>query len=65
MALRRRRSATDTESLPLAESRFARLAEREGFEPPVPFGTHDFQSCTFNRSVTAPTSALYIKVGAK
>ena len=31
------------------------LAERGGFEPPVLFwSTHDFQSCTFNRSVTSP-----------
>src|SRR6266567_840392 len=25
-----------------------------GFEPPVPFGTHAFQACTINRSVTHP-----------
>ena len=31
-----------------------KLAEREGFEPSVPFSTHDFQSCTFGRSVTSP-----------
>ena len=31
-----------------------KLAERKGFEPPVPFGTHDFQSCTFDHSVTSP-----------
>lgn len=30
------------------------LAERAGFEPAVPFGTHDFQSCTFGLSVTSP-----------
>src|SRR5918993_830669 len=31
------------------------VAERGGFEPPVLFwSTHDFQSCTFNRSVTSP-----------
>jgi hypothetical protein len=30
------------------------LAEREGFEPSVPFDTHDFQSCTFDHSVTSP-----------
>ena len=31
------------------------MAEREGFEPSVPFwGTHDFQSCAFNRSATSP-----------
>jgi hypothetical protein len=32
-------------------------AEREGFEPPVPFGTHDFQSCTFDHSVISPWAA--------
>ena len=32
------------------------VAERGGFEPPVLFwSTHDFQSCTFNRSVTSPS----------
>ena len=25
-----------------------------GFEPPVPFGTHAFQACTINHSVTHP-----------
>ena len=30
------------------------FAEREGFEPSVPCGTHDFQSCTFGLSVTSP-----------
>ena len=29
-------------------------AEREGFEPSVPFSTYDFQSYTFGHSVTAP-----------
>ncbi len=29
-------------------------AEREGFEPSVPCGTHDFQSCTFGLSVISP-----------
>ena len=28
--------------------------EREGFEPSVPCGTHDFQSCTFGHSVISP-----------
>jgi hypothetical protein len=32
------------------------LAEREGFEPSVRCRTHDFQSCTFGHSVTAPIS---------
>lgn len=30
------------------------FAEGEGFEPSVPFDTHDFQSCTFGRSVIPP-----------
>ena len=30
------------------------VAERAGFEPAVPFDTHDFQSCTFGHSVTSP-----------
>ena len=32
------------------------LAEREGFEPSVPFGTHDFQSCSFDRSDISPST---------
>ena len=28
-----------------------------GFEPPVPFGTHAFQACTINHSVTHPRQA--------
>ena len=31
-------------------------AERGGFEPPVSCPTHEFQSCTFNHSVTSPQS---------
>ena len=31
------------------------MAEREGFEPSVPFwGTHAFQACTFNHSDISP-----------
>ena len=30
------------------------MAEREGFEPPVPDGTIDFESITFNHSDTSP-----------
>ena len=30
------------------------MADGGGFEPPVPFGTHAFQACTINRSVTHP-----------
>src|SRR5256885_15516978 len=32
------------------------LADGGGFEPPVPFGTHAFQACTINRSVTHPNN---------
>jgi hypothetical protein len=31
-----------------------KMAEREGFEPSVPFGTPAFQASTFDRSVTSP-----------
>ena len=31
------------------------MADREGFEPSVPFGgTHDFQSCAFDHSAIYP-----------
>jgi hypothetical protein len=30
------------------------LAERGGFEPPIPCGTPDFESGTFNLSATSP-----------
>jgi site-specific DNA recombinase len=33
------------------------MAERGGFEPPVSCPTHDFQSCTIDRSVTSPCRA--------
>ena len=29
-------------------------AEKEGFEPPVPCGTHAFQACTIGHSVIPP-----------
>jgi hypothetical protein len=32
------------------------LAERVGFEPTVPFGTHAFQACAFSRSAISPRS---------
>ena len=32
------------------------IEEREGFEPSVPFGTHDFQSCSFGHSDTSPAT---------
>src|SRR5207245_8371612 len=31
-----------------------RVADWRGFEPRVPFGTHAFQACTIDRSVTHP-----------
>ena len=31
-----------------------KLADGRGFEPRVPFGTHAFQACTIDRSVTHP-----------
>ena len=33
---------------------FDKMAERGGFEPPVPFGTPDFESGTFSHSDTSP-----------
>ncbi|GEM_PF-4633823 len=32
------------------------MAEREGFEPPVPYGTPDFESGTFDHSATSPVT---------
>ena len=32
------------------------LADGEGFEPSVPFGTHAFQACTIDHSVTHPVA---------
>ncbi len=37
-------------------------ADGGGFEPPVPFGTHAFQACTINRSVTHPFKFLLVLV---
>ncbi len=37
-------------------------ADGWGFEPPVPFGTHAFQACTINRSVTHPFKFLLVLV---
>ena len=31
-----------------------RVADGRGFEPRVPFGTHAFQACTIDHSVTHP-----------
>ena len=30
------------------------MAERGGFEPPEPFGSHAFQACTFDHSDISP-----------
>ena len=30
------------------------MAEGGGFEPPTPFGEHDFQSCALNHSAIPP-----------
>ena len=38
----------------LSDAGAASIEEREGFEPSVPFGTHDFQSCPFGHSGTSP-----------
>ena len=35
-------------------TQWVQAAEGEGFEPSVPFSTHDFQSCTFGHSVIPP-----------
>src|SRR4029077_10773798 len=40
-------------------TRSTRGADGGGFEPPVPFGTHAFQACTINRSVTHPVSPTF------
>ena len=34
------------------------MAEARGFEPPRPFGPHDFESCAFNHSATLPPLIL-------
>ncbi len=37
------------------------MAEREGFEPPVPFwSTQHFQCCTFGHSVTSPLACILL-----
>src|SRR4029453_4793525 len=37
-----------------------RGADGGGFEPPVPFGTHAFQACTIDRSVTHPLKRSHL-----
>jgi hypothetical protein len=39
-----------------SRARLTSDADGGGFEPPVPFGTHAFQACTIDRSVTHPFS---------
>ena len=38
----------------LLESHFFEVAEREGFEPPVPFGTTVFKTAAFDHSAISP-----------
>jgi hypothetical protein len=53
-----------TSRLLLPSPAFFHVAERGGFEPPVLFwSTHDFQSCTFNRSVTSPSVIHLSRLG--
>src|SRR6266487_53863 len=40
------------------------MADGGGFEPPVPFGTHAFQACTINHSVTHPSAAYFNRKSA-
>src|SRR5436190_4085889 len=49
-----RRSAQSSRSYGRPELSKRCREEREGFEPSVPFGTHDFQSCPFGHSGTSP-----------
>ena len=39
------------------------MAEREGFEPSVPFGTHAFQACALSRSAISPGNWLAEREG--
>ena len=41
-------------------SHFTRQTDGGGFEPPVPFGTHAFQACTINHSVTHPEPVFLV-----
>ncbi len=36
------------------------FAERKGFEPPVPCGTHAFQACSIDHSDTSPFILLFL-----
>jgi hypothetical protein len=41
-------------ALPDVRQQLEIMADGRGFEPRVPFGTHAFQACTIDRSVTHP-----------
>ncbi len=41
-------------TLPAESGGNEKMAEEEGFEPPVPCGTHDFESRAFNHSAIPP-----------
>ena len=60
----RHRDPTTNSSAAQAQDR-GQMAERAGFEPAVPFGTHDFQSCTFVHSVTSPGTTCAAPRGAR
>ncbi len=42
-----------------ARGPFSCLAEREGFEPSIPFGIHTFQACSFDHSDISPDSLVF------
>jgi hypothetical protein len=48
-----------TLGVPSPAGRSQKQTDGGGFEPPVPFGTHAFQACTINRSVTHPNAAHF------
>lgn len=56
MTRRNRPMTTDEKkaSVALAVVHRVMLAEREGFEPSVPFSTPDFESGTIDHSATSP-----------
>ena len=41
------------------------MADGEGFEPSVPFGTHAFQACPIDRSGTHPKRAYEFAVDCR
>jgi hypothetical protein len=50
----RRASCLGQTSIRSCEAQARSRTDGGGFEPPVPFGTHAFQACTINHSVTHP-----------